>query len=127
MTDQNTQPESTILEPQALARVIVDIIEDMKGEDIVLMDIHELTHITDFFIVCTSDNERQAKAIVERIRYDVKDAHEILPWQVEGNASNGWVLVDYGDVVVHIFSEEQRAYYDLEGLWQEGRVLLRIQ
>lgn len=128
MAHQNSNVSDTpVVDPQELARLVVNIIEDMKGEDIVLMDIHELTHITDYFVVCTSDNERQAKAIVERIREDVKEAHRLFPWQVEGAANGGWILVDYGYVVVHVFDQDQRDYYDLEGLWQEGRVLLRIQ
>ncbi len=127
MTDQLSNTSRTsVIEPQELARLVVNAIEDMKGEDIVLMDIQDLTHITDYFVVCTSDNDRQAKAIVERIREDVKEAYHLLP-QIEGKSSGGWILVDYGYVVVHVFDEEQRDYYDLEGLWNEGRVLLRIQ
>ncbi|PJF44405.1 MAG: ribosome silencing factor [Phototrophicales bacterium] len=128
MTEQNLQTSNpSKVEPQELARSVVNIIEEMKGEDIVLIDIQELTHVTDYFIVCTSDNERQAKAIVDRIREDIKEAYHLLPWQIEGTATGGWILMDYGHVVVHVFDQDQRDYYDLEGLWQAGRVLLRIQ
>ncbi|MCB9437037.1 MAG: ribosome silencing factor [Anaerolineales bacterium] len=112
---------------QDFARVIVDTLSDLKGEDIVLMDLRDITIITDYFVICTSDNERQARAMVEKINEKMKHEYGLRSVRAEGEASGGWVLMDYGDVVVHIFSEEQREYYDLEGLWQEGRVLLRMQ
>lgn len=128
MTDENlaTEHEST-LSPQELARVIVDIVEDVKGENIVMMDLREVTIITDFFVICTSDNERQAKAIVDRVNETVKKDYKVQPWRVEGNASGGWILMDYADVVVHVFSEAMREYYGLEELWKNGKILLRIQ
>ena len=128
MNNENLAAEQkTELTPQELARLIVDIIEDVKGENILLLDLREVTIITDFFVICTSDNERQAKAIVDRIDTTIKKEHRIRPWRVEGKSSGGWLLMDYSDVVVHVFSEEMREYYDLEELWSNGKVLLRIQ
>jgi hypothetical protein len=70
--------------------------------------------------------DRQAKAILDDIRDRVKQNTDARLLHIEGEASTGWVLMDYGDVVVHLFSEEMRNYYDLEGLWQKGRVVVRM-
>lgn len=115
------------LEPQEYARIVVDLITDLKGEDIVLMDLREITIITDFFVICTASSDRQSKAIMEKITEDMKKDYGLPKPQIEGKPFGGWILIDYGDWVVHVFSEEQREYYDLEGLWKEARVLLRIQ
>lgn len=119
--------EKQELSAQEYARIIVDVISDLKGEDIVLMDLRDVTIISDFFVICTADNERQLKAIVDKITETLKNEHKIKAWRVEGKASGGWILIDYADVVVHVFSEEQRDYYDLEGLWSEAKVLLHMQ
>jgi ribosome-associated protein len=105
----------------------VDIISDVKGEDIVLLDLREVTPIADFFVICTGNSERQLKAIVEKISETIREEHRIKPYQVEGSATGGWVLLDYGTVVIHAFAEVQRDYYDLEELWSAGKTLLRMQ
>lgn len=128
MTNENlTTEHETIAEPQQLARYIIDAIEEMKAENILLMDLRDVTIIADFFVICTSTNERQAKAIVEHVSEKIKEDHRIRPWRTEGQAPGGWVLIDYADVVVHIFSEDMRKYYDLEDLWKDAKILLRIQ
>ena len=115
------------LSAQEYARFIVDVISDLKGEDIVLMDLRDVTIISDFFVICTADNERQLKAIVNKITETMKNTHDIKAWHAEGKPSGGWILVDYVDIVIHVFSKEQREYYDLEGLWSDAKVLLRMQ
>jgi ribosome-associated protein len=115
------------LEPVDLARTIVDLASDKKGENVVLMDMRQVSPVTDFFIIVSGDSDRQLKAIIEHIGQEIKERHHILPWRIEGTASGGWVLIDFGDVVVHAFSPEKRAYYDLEGLWREAPVMVRIQ
>jgi ribosome-associated protein len=115
------------IEPIELARLIVDLIADKKGEDIVLLDIRERTLIADYFVICSASSERQIKAIVEGIGSAMKQSHGIMTRRVEGIPSNGWVLVDYGDVIVHVFSPERRGFYDLETLWYEASVLLKMQ
>ena len=110
-----------------MARTIIEVIEDVKGENIVLIDLQEVTLIADYFVICTGNSDRQLKAIVEHIRTDIKDVLGILPHHVEGEATSGWTLLDYSSVVVHVFSEELRDFYDLEGMWQEAKVLLRMQ
>jgi ribosome-associated protein len=109
-----------------LARHIADIIADQKGENILLLDIQQLSILADYFVIASSASERQAKAILDDVREKVKQDTDARLLHIEGEASTGWVLMDYGDVVVHLFSEETREYYDLEGLWKEGRVVVRM-
>ncbi|MCZ7538833.1 MAG: ribosome silencing factor [Anaerolineae bacterium] len=119
--------EDSPLEPAELARAIVNLATDKKGEDIVLMDMRQVSPITDYFIIVSAMSDRQLKAIIEHVTTEIKKQHSVLPWHVEGNPSNGWVLVDYADVVVHGFLPERRAYYDLEGLWREAPVVVHIR
>jgi ribosome-associated protein len=109
-----------------LARYIVDTIADQKGENILLLDIQELSILADYFVIASTTSERQAKAILDNVRSKVKQAFSVRLLHTEGDASTGWVLIDYGDVVVHLFSQEVRDYYDLEELWKEGRIVVRM-
>lgn len=111
-----------------LARHIVDVVEDRKAEDILLLDLRPDNIIADFFVLCTGDNDRHLRALSEIVRQDVKDNYSLIPYSAEGKAENGWVVMDYGDVVVHIFAQEEREYYALEELWDAAsKVMLRIQ
>jgi ribosome-associated protein len=110
-----------------LARVIVDLASDKKGENIVLMDMRQVSPVTDFFVIVSGTSDRQLKAIVDYIGEETKKQYGIGPWRAEGDTSNGWVLIDYGDVVVHAFLPGKRTYYDLEGLWREAPVMVRYQ
>lgn len=84
--------------------------------------------MADFFVICTGTSDRQLKALVDYVRTGVKEAFDLLPFSVEGTAESGWILMDYSNIIVHLFMEEQRDYYDLESLWQgESSVLLSIQ
>lgn len=121
-----TEKELTI-EIVDLARQIVDVIADKKGEKIVLLDLRKHTIITDYFIICSGSSERQLKAIVEGIRVEIKKDFGVSPQRVDGDAATGWVLLDYGDIMIHAFLPETRSYYALEELWQEAPVLLKIQ
>lgn len=100
---------------------------DKKGEDIVLLDMRPVSLMTDFFVILSGNSERQLKAIIEHMEQETKQQHQIRPWRVEGQAANGWVLIDYGDVVVHAFLPEKRDYYDLEGLWDNAPIMVRMQ
>ncbi len=115
------------IEPIDVARLIVDVIADKKGEEIVLMEIREQTTIADYFIICTATNERQLKAIVESIREKVKEEFAISARSVEGQPETGWVLVDFIDIIVHAFQDDIRRRYNLEELWRESPVLLKMQ
>jgi len=92
-----------------------------------LLDVRERTTIADYFVICSGSSERQLKAIAESITETLKKEHRIGASHVEGNATTGWVLIDYSDVIVHIFSPERRSFYDLEGFWYEAAVLLKMQ
>jgi ribosome-associated protein len=78
-------------------------------------------------LICNGENERQLKALAENVAYEAKNDAQILPLGVEGEASSGWMLVDFGDLVVHLFSPEQRDYYRLEDIWDQARVVMHIQ
>ena len=104
----------------ALARHIVDVIVDQKGEDVVLIDIRDISILADCFVIGGVTSTRHTKAIIEDIRKGIKDTFSIRPILIEGEADSGWVLMDYGNVIVHLFTPEMRAYYDLEGLWVDA-------
>jgi ribosome-associated protein len=109
-----------------LARQAVDIIADQKGENILLLDIHELSILADYFVIASTSSNRQAQAILDEIRTKIKQASDAKLSHIEGDPETGWVLMDYGDIVIHLFSQEMRSYYDLEGLWREGRAIVRM-
>jgi ribosome-associated protein len=91
------------------------------------LDIRERTVIADYFVVCSGNSERQLKAIVESVTEEIKKSHKLHALHVEGDSKTGWVLIDYGYVIVHVFTPERRAFYDLESLWREAAVLLKMQ
>lgn len=117
----------TTPEPVELARFVIDLVEEKKAEDILLLDIRGLSVIADYFVICTAGSERQLKTLLQTIREEVKKAYYLIPRNIEAESSTGWVLVDFVDIVVHAFSEEARAFYDLEGLWSEAPVLLKMK
>jgi ribosome-associated protein len=104
--------------PDELARTISDYASEKKAIDIVELDLREVGY-TDFFVVCTGNTERQTKAIHDGIYEGLKHDHGMLPSRVEGAGEGRWILLDYLDVVVHVFTPETRAYYRLEQLWGE--------
>jgi ribosome-associated protein len=116
------------LESLELARFIVEVVEDRKAEDILLLDLRPDVVIADFFVICSGNSDRQLRALADNVREKVKEQYSVLPYSTEGVAESGWVLMDYGDIVVHLFSDDKRQFYDLEGLWRaEANVLLSIQ
>ena len=110
-----------------LARRLVDAIEGKKGEDILLMDIHVQSSFADYFVLCSGSSERQLKAILDAIQETAKKEFGVSPHHVEGKPETGWVLIDLGDVIIHVFSPSQRHFYSLESLWKESPILLRIK
>ncbi len=100
--------------------------DEKKGEDIVLIDIHEIATFTDYFIICSGTSDRMLDSLADAV---IEKAHEIADVnkrRAEGQASGGWLLVDLDDIIVHLFSPDQRDYYQLEQLWERGKVLLRM-
>lgn len=108
------------------ARSIIDVIADRKGEDILLLDIGDVSILADYFVIASALSERQSKALMNAIRQEAKETYDRKPLRVEGEPGSGWVLMDYGGVVVHLFAPEARAYYDLEGFWDDARVVVRM-
>jgi len=90
------------------------------------MDIHNIAPFTDYFVICNGTSDRMLDSLAQAVQESAKEKFKIYS-QVEGHANDGWLLVDLGDVVVHLFSPDQREYYGLEELWERGRILLRLQ
>jgi ribosome-associated protein len=113
------------LNPFELARAIVNVLEEKKGESIILVDIHEIATFTDYFVICNGTSDRMldslSREVLEKINIDFD-----IKAKIEGLPGDGWLVMDYGDVVVHLFSPDQRDYYHLEQLWDKGKVLLRV-
>jgi ribosome-associated protein len=109
-----------------VSRTIVDALEEKKGEDIVLLDLQGVVLFTDYFIICSGTSDRMLRALMEAALDKVRDEYK-LKTRVEGEVIDGWLLADFGDVILHIFSKAQRDYYSLEELWKEGKVLLHVQ
>jgi ribosome-associated protein len=109
-----------------LARRIVELAEDKKAADIVLLDLAGLTTIADAFVICSGGSERQLDAIADGILSALRD-QGIRPIGREGTAASHWVLVDLGSVIVHIFTPPERDYYSLEKHWSEAKTILRVQ
>ena len=109
-----------------MAHTIVGSLETRKGEDILLLDLQNVASFTDYFVLCTGTSDRMLDALAESTLETVRRLHR-KRGRKEGESRGGWLIVDYGDVVVHLFSPDQRAYYDLEELWKDGKVLLRVQ
>lgn len=105
----------------------MDALTDKKGEDVVLLDIRGVSPFADYFVIGSGTSERQVRALVAGVQEATKTEHHRRPSSVEGHAEAGWVLMDYGEVIVHLFSPDKRAYYNLEGLWREGKIVVRIQ
>ena len=106
---------------------MIDILEEKKGEDILLLDLQEVSSITDYFVLCSGPSERTLKALADEVQKKLKNEDEIRAMSVEGDPEGGWILVDYGNVILHIFSPAVRMYYQLEELWRDGQVLVHIQ
>ena len=109
-----------------LAHNIVDALEQKKGEDILLLDLTGIASFTSMFVICSGGSERTLKALSNEVRRVIKENYCLQPTQVEGEPGSGWVLLDYGGVVLHLFSPDRRDYYALEQLWADGRVVLRM-
>jgi ribosome-associated protein len=99
----------------------------MQAEDILLLDIRNAASFADYFVIGTAGSDRQLSAILDEIDKRLGKEEKLHPIGREGEPSSGWVLLDYGDVIVHIFGPEEREYYDLESLWHEGVPVVRIQ
>ncbi len=112
--------------PLELARRIVELAEDKKAADIVLLDLTPLTTIADYFVICSGGSERQLDAIADGIVGPLRD-EKTKPIGREGTPASHWVLLDFGSVIVHVFTPPERDYYGLEKHWAEARTIVRVQ
>jgi len=108
------------LNPERIATAIADLAADRKALDIVALDLRGMIGYADYFLVCTGRTDRQCKAIHDAIHLGMKSEYGLLPRRVEGLSEARWILMDYLDVVVHIFTPETREYYRLEQLWGQA-------
>ena len=106
--------------PEEIVRTVSDYASERKALDIVQLDLREMVSYTDYFVICTGRSDRQAKAIHDAIYQGMKDEHGMLPARVEGLAQGNWILMDYIDVIVHVFTPDTREFYRLEQLWGEA-------
>ena len=113
-------PEVAAREPGSLAERIAAIAADKKAIDVRVLDLRGVVTYTDFFVVCSGNTERQTKAIHDAVYQELKDGERLLPRRTEGEREARWILLDYLDCVVHIFTPEAREYYRLEQLWGEA-------
>ena len=105
---------------EALARRLAALADSKKAEDIVVLDMRELVSYTDFLTICTARNERQAKAVVDEVRLQVKHEQGLLPSGADTGVDAGWAVLDYLDCFLHVFTEEARDRFQLEDLWREA-------
>ena len=104
------------MESEALAKKIMTILEEKKATDILALDISEISTLADYFILASAENVRQLDALEDAVEESIR-----LEVNKEGESSSGWILMDYRDIVVHLFTKEQRAFYDLEKIWSDAK------
>ena len=108
-----------------VAQFIVDVAADKLAEDIVLLDLRGLAPFTDYFVIMSAESSRQIAALEEDITQSLKEA-AVSRHRREGTPASGWVLLDFSNVIIHIFSPEEREFYDLESLWQRAQQVVRV-
>ena len=113
---------STVSTEKIMAQIACKAIDDKKGQDIKVIDIHTVSVIADYFVIASGTNSNQVQAIVDNVEEQLGRAG-FEAKQIEGNRNSSWILMDYGDVIVHVFDEENRLFYDLERIWRDGKVL----
>lgn len=123
---KGTFVEGVLLDSAQIAKIAVDAASDKKASDIILLDIRDVTTFADYFVICSGNNARQIQAIADAIDEELgKQGAKVL--HQEGVAESGWLLLDVGDVIVHIFGTKEREYYRLERLWNEAKTVVYLQ
>lgn len=112
-------PEAAIQQVQEHARRIAAIAQDKLAEDLVILDMREVCSFTDYFVICSGRNARQVKSIYDDLHQKLKQEFRLIPRAIAGEREAEWIVIDYVDVVVHVFTPELRAYYRLEDLWSD--------
>lgn len=107
---------------KTMASLACKALDEKKGTDIKVIDIHEVSVIADYFIIASGSNQNQVQAMVDNVE-EVLGRAGYEPKQIEGTKNSNWILMDYGDLIVHVFDEENRLFYDLERIWKDGKVI----
>ena len=126
LNERNTAPDNTESgkdRSAALAKIAIEVLEDKKAEDIRVIDISDLSVLADFFIIATGNNRTQVQAMADNVDEMLHKAGYSVK-QIEGYQTANWILLDYGDIIVHIFDRENRLFYDLERIWRDGESIL---
>ena len=118
--------EARSLESLAIANKAVEAASEKQAIDVVLLDTRKVCSFADYFVICSGESTRQIKTIYEEVEHALKK-EGVLPHHHEGTLDSGWLLIDFGDVIVHIFASFEREYYQLDELWSEAIQLVRIQ
>lgn len=123
MNNKNSAVEKEEISAEILNDIIIDSIQDIKGKDIVNYDLRGIEMANnDFFIICHATSNTQMLGIINNIEKKVFEKTSLRPFHAEGKQSNSWMLIDYFNVVVHVFSKEKRAFYNLEDLWNDAQI-----
>lgn len=109
-------------ESRKLAKLACKALSDKKAEDIRVIDISEISVLADFFIIANGTNPNQLQAMVDAVDEELSKAGQTAR-QIEGNQNSSWILMDYSDIIVHVFSKEDRLFYDLERIWRDGKAM----
>jgi ribosome-associated protein len=120
------EPDPATQPGRELALTVAELIAETPASNTVVLDIHRGSSFADFFVICSGENERQLRAIVREVAEGMAE-RGVRPQRTEGSPLSGWTLLDFGDVIVHVLSADQRAYYRLEELWADAQTLLAIQ
>ena len=105
---------------KAILKEVWKIIDEKQGQDVLILDVREISSFTSFFVLCEGRNPKQSQAISDAISLTLKQEHRLVPEHVEGYREAHWILLDYADFIVHIFGPETRSFYSLEKLWGDG-------
>ena len=105
---------------EALARRLAELADSKQADEIVVLDMRALVAYTDFLAICTARNERHTRAVVEEVKLQVKNEQDRLPGGMDGEGGDGWIVLDYLDCVLHVFTAEERERYQLEDLWRDA-------
>lgn len=107
------------MEPKGLLLLCVNAALERKAEDVAILNVRDLSSVTDYFVICSGNSDRQIRSLADHVSQRLKK-EGILPLGIEGERSGSWILMDYGDVILHIFYKPVREFYDVEGLWSDA-------
>ena len=122
MEDEKTAQKEEMKQSAEMAKIAYQALESKMGEEIRILDIHEVSILADYFIIASGSNSNQVQAMVDNVDEQLSKAG-YEPKQIEGTKSSNWILMDYGDMIIHVFDEENRLFYDLERIWRDGKIL----